>query len=79
MYSTSLICSLEQSYEILQISEESMEIFGNMAKVTKWCGRGVDIKMTTTLKGYIFKVWLFDFVFCDFVPTDLSPYNLITR
>lgn len=30
-----------------------MEIFGNMAKVTKWCGRGVDIKMTTTLKGYI--------------------------
>ena len=53
MYSTSLICSLEQSYEILQINKGCMEIFGNMAKVTKWCGEGFDIKMTTTLKGYI--------------------------
>lgn len=53
MYSTSLICSLEQSYEILQISKGSMEIFGNMATVTKQCGRGVGIKMTTTLEVYI--------------------------
>lgn len=53
MYSTSLICSLEQSYEILRISKGGMEIFGKMATVTKRCGRGVGIKMTTTLEVYI--------------------------
>ena len=30
-----------------------MEIFGKMATVTKRCGRGVGIKMTTTLEVYI--------------------------
>lgn len=30
-----------------------MEIFGNMATVTKRCGRGVGIKITTTLEVYI--------------------------